>query len=156
MKMLRGISSLQFGVVKGKELPLFRTRRIPTPASIEHIYLGPFLEARFKSLVQGSSKVVHLWKMYTKLLAYAQTFERNPDFKEQMFSPYGEARRRLDPLHQRPRDPSRTYPWHKQRPFNFGSVFHPVEDMLEHASLASETGDKKEFKLAGQALLEFS
>ncbi|KAE9373634.1 hypothetical protein N431DRAFT_337959 [Stipitochalara longipes BDJ] len=155
LKMLRGIPNLEFGVVSGNDLPLFDGVKMPKASHIEHIHLGPLLEAKIKSLVQGDSKVIHLWKMYDKLVAYAQTFERNSDFKAAMKSEYGEARKRLDPPRKAPLDSSRDYPWFRRGLFKSGPVFHPVEDMLEHASFASEISDKKKFKAARQAVLEY-
>ncbi|KAH8790697.1 hypothetical protein BGZ57DRAFT_923210 [Hyaloscypha finlandica] len=155
LKMLRNVAKLEFGVVKGDELPLYEGATTPNAPSIDHNYLCPHLEAKFKSLVEGDSKVVHLWKLYDNLLAYAQAFERSPVFQDAMKSEYGEARRRLNPSHSLARDPDREYPWKKKGLFKYGQVFHTVEDMLEHASFASETGDKKNFKAARQAVLEY-
>ncbi|PMD58711.1 uncharacterized protein K444DRAFT_415280 [Hyaloscypha bicolor E] len=155
LKMLRNIAKLKFGVVIGDELPLYEGAGIPNASSIDHNYLCPLLEAKFKSLVEGDSKVAHLWKMYGNLLAYAQAFERSPVFQDAMKSDYGEARKRLNPSHSPARDPDREYPWKKKGLFKYGQVFHTVEDMLEHASFASETGDKRSFKAARQAVLEY-
>jgi hypothetical protein len=154
-KMLRNIDKLEFGVVKGGGLPLYEGATIPNASCIDHNYLCSLLEAKFKSLVEGDSKVVHLWKMYDNLLAYAQAFERSPVFQDAMKSEYGEARRRLNPSHSPARNPDRDYPWKKKGLYKYGPVFHTVEDMLEHASFASETGDKKSFKAARQAVLEY-
>lgn len=155
LKMLRNIVKLEFGVVKGDGLPLYEGATTPNASSIDHNHLCPLLEAKYKSLAEGDSKVVHLWKMYDNLLAYAQAFERSPVFQDAMKSEYGEARRRLNPSHSPARDPDREYPWKKKGLFKYGQVFHTVEDMLEHASFASETGDKKSFKAARQAVLEY-
>jgi hypothetical protein len=155
LKMLRNIAKLEFDVVKGDGLPLYEGAATPNASSIDHIYLWPLLQAKIKSLAEGDSKVVHLWKMYDNLLAYAQAFERSPLFQDAMKSEYGEARRRLNPSHNPVRDPAREYPWKKKGLFKYGQVFHTVEDMLEHASFASETGNKKSFKAARQAVLEY-
>jgi len=153
--MLRNIPNVEFGMVRGYELPLWYHSTMPIASNIEHINLGPLLEAKFQSLVQGNSKVVHLWKMYESLLAYAQTFERNLDWKEDMNPGYGQARKRLDPPPEAHPAFARKYPESEYRVFKVGQVVHPVEDALEHASFASETGDKEKFKVARQQILKY-
>lgn len=53
------------------------------------------------------------------------------------------------------RNSVRQYPWKEGGLFKCGEVFHTVEDMLEHASLASETGNLKKFKTARKKVLEY-
>jgi hypothetical protein len=96
LRMLRNIYKLEFAAVEGDDIPTYNPPPDALSSTPSPLSLDPELVAELKSLVEGKSKVVHVWKTYERLVTYAQGFERNLVFKAAMKSGYGEARRRVD------------------------------------------------------------
>jgi hypothetical protein len=81
LRMLRNIHKLEFAAVKGDDIPSYNSLPSALASRPSPHSLDPELVTELKSLVKGKSKVVHVWKMYERLVTYAQAFERNPVFK---------------------------------------------------------------------------
>lgn len=84
--------------------------------------------------------------MHERLVTYAQTFERNPIFKMDMELHYGVVESYIK--YGRPSCGTSSI-------FKHDNPIHIVEQMLESASLASNTNNLKNFKIARQKVLEF-
>jgi len=145
LRMLRNIKRVS--IVAG-EIPDFPVYREPAPGEIQPHEISPALITELSQLAQGDKPVKHIFLMYRKLVAYAQTFERIKGFKSDMDPHYGQALHRLRS--------SGKYigggDWGS--PYK-GNPHHPVENALDYASAACELGKVSTFLKARKAVLEY-
>lgn len=144
LTMLRNIASLKIGEVEGSDLPSTYDPSQPLVSN----NIPQELKVSLRTLVAGNTPINYVFRMYEKLLEYAQAFERNPRFRAEMNPAWGAARRNRDERARRV-FASREFNPFKQEPF------HPVETNLEMASIASEDNDADAFKQARSAVLEY-
>jgi hypothetical protein len=87
LRLLRNVKEIKLGELPVNELSIYRpTERESSPSP--HDFPASFLE-NMKSLVESSEPVKRVWKMYEKLLKYAQAFERNDRFRANMEPAWG-------------------------------------------------------------------
>jgi hypothetical protein len=151
LRVLRNVSKLEFGAVTGDDIPIYQNLWLRPFEPIAPYPLEPELEVELKTLVEGNSAVVHVWKMFERLVTYAQTFERNHIFKAEMKPAYGAARESSA------RETLESFVDSRSvlSPFKQGQVIHFVENMLEHASIESDVYHLEEFKATREKVLGF-
>ncbi|KAE9373641.1 hypothetical protein N431DRAFT_465919 [Stipitochalara longipes BDJ] len=93
LQLLRNIPCLKLDEARGRDLPIYDTSLQASILVYNNIPLN--LKTEIKALVEGDSPVAHVFKMYTRLVNYAEAFERNTKFREAMRWSWNEARQRL-------------------------------------------------------------
>ena len=121
-------------------------------------------QANLKLLVQGNQPVTYVFKMYHNLLAYAQSFDRNPNYKSEMKPIYGLSRHfETELLHAEQKfgdDDSEYAHLDRSIPFDLEcsqNTFrnHPLEQSLGYASTAGELQRIQMFKRYRANVIEF-
>jgi hypothetical protein len=154
--MLRGVEKLEIGTADIDDLSRYPDNT-HTNNPIQPHDLDLDLVSEFKSLAEGNAPIAYVFKMYGRLLSYAQTFERNPTFREEMDAPYGDTRARFNPKN---RGQFLDYHYRGGRSIfksyhKTGGEHHPVEHYLEVASAASESNNVEEFLKAQREVLDY-
>jgi len=116
------------------------------------------LIAQLRSDTRGSQPIVHVFKMYQRLVIYAQAFERNGIFRAEMDPEWGTAwiRQMFEKrgrMNQNMRSHSLGAIFSKLSFFKWEGTLHPVERNLELASISSATNDYDGFKIARRTVL---
>lgn len=151
LRMLRKIGKISIVSAGDDEWALYAE---PTAGDIQPHDVSPDLVNELTLLAQGDTPVRHLFLMNRKLISYAQTFERNELFKLMMRSSQGKALHRLNPKSDHvfysfyQEDHSYENPY-RQVPY------HPVENALDHASIATELDAVPYFLQARKTVLEY-
>ncbi|KAH8790696.1 hypothetical protein BGZ57DRAFT_962174 [Hyaloscypha finlandica] len=158
LSLLRNISEIHLGELPIDELPAFRPM-LPQSTTSPHDFPAHWLE-NMKALVKSDKPLARVWKMYQKLLNYAQSFERNHQFRENMKPVWSRGawyakckaeddswswriwNRELEGLSQ------------PENPF-FLSPAHPVEEGLLLGSVGSEENDIEPFLNARATVLGY-
>lgn len=149
LRMLRNIGRVSIVAGGLRDFPVYTQ---PAPGEIQPHEISPALVAELLQLAQGDTPVKDIFLMYRKLVAYAQTFERNEQFKSAMDPRYGQALHRLRPSDNDMDRDCNGGNWGS--PYR-GSPFHPVENALDYASAACKLGKVSTFLEARKAILEY-
>jgi hypothetical protein len=158
LSLLRNISEIHLGEVPINELSTFRPV-LRQSTSSPHDFPAHWLE-NMKALVKSDKPLACVWKMYQKLLNYAQSFERNDQFRENMEPIWGSgtcyAKRKVEGASWSWRTWNREMGGLNQskNPF-FLSPAHPVEEGLLLGNVGSEKNDIELFLNARATVLGY-
>jgi hypothetical protein len=141
LSLLRNISEIHLGEMPIDELSAIRPV-LPKLTSSPHDFPAHWLE-NMKALVKSDKPLARVWKMYQKLLNYAQSFERNDQFREDMEPVWG-----VGEWYAKRKAKGANWSWRtwnremeslvlSENPF-FLSPAHPVEEGLLLGSVGSE------------------
>ncbi|KAE8447264.1 hypothetical protein EG329_010958 [Mollisiaceae sp. DMI_Dod_QoI] len=147
LRFLRDVSKVKINEFPWEDLPFFASsgveRSAIEPYNIPEVFIQELTE-----LVQGTSIPRLIFKMFECLLAYAQTFERNPYFQKQMRPEWGVRQQVLMRENIRPHGDI------VHNPYTHGPL-HLVELGLKWASMAAERDDIDMFLQARNDTLEY-
>jgi hypothetical protein len=158
LSLLRNISEIHLGELPINELSTFQPAR-PQSASSPHDFPTHWLE-NMKALVKSDKPLARVWEMYQKLLNYAQSFERNDQFRENMEPIWGSGT-----CYAKRKAKGASWSWRTwnremgdldqpENPF-FLSPAHPVEEGLLLGSFGSENNDIEPFLNARATVLGY-
>jgi hypothetical protein len=147
LRLLRNLQNLEIAEVEYQDLPARLQRPVPPDFQGSHIISDEFV-AELQQLTQGNSPAERVFKQYENLLTYAKAFERNEDFKREMEPIFGHVKssRSRSPFY---------YRGSQNNPYLQMKRFHPVEEALMQASVASEDNDGDLFRMARAAVVEY-
>ncbi|KAH8767724.1 hypothetical protein F5882DRAFT_509874 [Hyaloscypha sp. PMI_1271] len=158
LSLLRNISEIHLGEMPIDELSAFRPV-LHQSTSSPHDFPAQWLE-NMKALVKSDAPLACVWKMYQKLLNYAQSFERNDQFRENMEPIWGSgawyAKRKAMGASWSWRTWNREWGGLNQpeNPFLL-SPAHPVEEGLLLGNVGSEKNDIELFLNARATVLGY-
>jgi hypothetical protein len=153
---LRNVKDIKLGELPINDLSIYQpTKHHSSPSP--HEFPTGFLD-NMKSLVEGSTPVKRVWKMYEKLLKYGQSFERNDRFRADMEPGWGAGE--FYAQYQAEGISAWTLKNRSirtQKPFNpfTESPTHPVEESLPLCSIGSESNETEQFLSTRSYLLSY-
>jgi hypothetical protein len=147
LRLLRNLQNLEIAEVEYQDLPARLQRPVPPDFQGSHIISDEFV-AELQQLTQGNSPAERVFKQYENLLTYAKAFERDENFKSEMEPIFGHVKssRSRSPFY---------YRGSQNNPYLQMKRFHPVEEALMEASVASEDNDGDLFRMARAAVVEY-
>jgi hypothetical protein len=153
-RLLRGVKRLEIGNADPQDLA--QSQDTVNDPIRPHL-LDLDLISELKSVSEGVTPIFYVFRMYGKLVSYAQAFERNATFREKMDATFDDALARLNP-ESREQSGRPVYNYSKSlfKSYNrMVSFYHPVERFLELASAATESNNVKEFLKARKEVLDY-
>jgi hypothetical protein len=154
LRLLRGVKRLEIGNADPQDLA--QSQDTFNDLIRPHL-LDLDLISELKSVSEGVTPIFYVFRMYGKLVSYAQAFERNATFREKMDATFDDALARLNP-ESREQSGRPVYNYSKSlfKSYNrMVSFYHPVERFLELASAATESNNVKEFLKARKEVLDY-
>ncbi|KAE9373633.1 hypothetical protein N431DRAFT_465912 [Stipitochalara longipes BDJ] len=152
LSLFRNIRNIELG---GLPLGEASTYLPPPDANIPcYDFQIPCMKS-MKTLRESCKPIVRVWKMYQKLINYAQSFERNHQFKNNMKPIWGAGNHYIECQAQ-----NRVWAWNRDLDEQMGNPFtkhpvHPVEAALLLGSIGSETNDIEKFLEARSSVLVY-
>jgi hypothetical protein len=154
LRLLRGVKKLEIGNADPEDLS--KSQDTFNDPIRPHL-LDLDLVSELESVAEEVTPIFYVFRMYGKLVSYAQAFERNATFREEMDASFHDALARLNP-EIREQFGGRVYNYSKslfKSQNRMDSLYHPVERFLELASAATESNSVKEFLKARKEVLDY-
>jgi hypothetical protein len=154
LRLLRGVKKLEIRNADPEDLAQGQdTFNDP----IQPHFVDLDLVSELKSVAEGVTPILYVFGMYSKLVSYAQAFERNATFREEMDAPFNESvARQNSETREGLRRSVHSYSKSLFKSHNrIDSMYHPVERFLERASAATESSNVKEFLKERKEVLDY-